>query len=52
MTTLTSPLDQRVLQPHFQALGDSLKGELHSLGDQTCVVSFRQDHLLGPIRRL
>ena len=37
MTTLTSPLDQRVSQPHLQALRDSLKGHLHFPGDQTCV---------------
>ena len=33
MTTLTSPLDQRVPQPHLQALRDSLKGEFHFPGD-------------------
>ncbi|KAF9649484.1 hypothetical protein BDM02DRAFT_3113707 [Thelephora ganbajun] len=34
MTTLISPLDQRVPLPHFQSLRDSLKGDLHFPGDQ------------------
>lgn len=42
MTTLTPPIDQKALQPQFQALRDSLKGDLHFPGDQTCVVSFER----------
>ena len=37
MTTPASPLTNQIPQPLLQALRDSLKGDLHFPGDQTCV---------------
>ena len=39
MATQTSPPDQRAPQPPLQTLSDSLRGDLHFAGDQTCVDS-------------
>ena len=36
MTTVASPLDDQIPQL-LQSLRDSLKGDLHFPGDQTCV---------------
>jgi hypothetical protein len=56
MTTPISPPDQRAPQPPLQTLSDSLRGDLHFPGDQTCAdsreVLFRRDRRLKPILRV
>jgi len=55
MATEASPLDNQIPQPLLQALRDSLKGDLHFPGDQTCADPLElvpaEDHKLRPILR-